>query len=81
MEVVSGCAVDGENTMCDGRKLRISDGRAADVEVDLVAGRREGWLGDRVLGLSRRGDGIALGYSSGQERRWRWRLDGLRQMR
>jgi len=23
----------------------------------LVAGRREGWLGDRVLGLSRRGDG------------------------
>jgi hypothetical protein len=65
MEVVSGCVVDGEITMCDGRKLRRSDGRAADVEVDLVAGRREGWLGDRVLGLSRRGDGIALGYSSG----------------
>ena len=57
--------------MRDGRKVRIGDGRAVDGEVDVVVGRREGWLGDRVLGLSRRGDGIALGYSSGQERRWR----------
>ena len=44
-EDVGGCAVDGDNSMRDGRKVRIGDGRAVDGEVDVVVGRREGWLG------------------------------------